>query len=115
MQENEHENGRPPVYAEHEGTIRVAGASKPLLLAQCAQSMITRGVDPIEFFYIGGNAGQQAMKAMTILAYQIDRESASKTEALFSPLRVLTMTKDDQEHEKEKDATCWRLVLVSKN
>lgn len=106
------ESERPPVYKEHCGTLRVAGSSRPLHLAQCAQVLITKGVDPIDFFYIGGNAGQQAMKGMTILAFQIFRESNGSTEALFKPMRVMTLTTDPQHFEKEKDATVWRLVLV---
>lgn len=112
------ENEKPPLYVEHAGTIRVAGASKPLHLAQCAQGLISQKSPPIEnieFFYIGGNAGQQAVKAMTILSYQVDRESRGRTEALFRPLRVMTSTKDpDTSQVKEKDATVWRLVLVNR-
>jgi len=107
-------NDRPATYVEHAGTIRVAGFSKPLRLAQCAQGLLSAGVTPIEFFYIGGNAGQQAGKAMTIFAYQIGCESNQKVEALFRPFRVMTTTVDGEQHSKEKDASVWRLVLVTK-
>lgn len=105
---------KPVTYCEHPGTIRVAGISKPLRLAQCAQGLMTAAISPIEFFYIGGNAGQQATKAMTILAYQIKCETNGNVEALFHPTRVVTCTVDEGQHEKEKDATVWRLVLVTK-
>lgn len=105
------EKTTPPIYVEHEGTIRVAGISRPLLLAQCAQALITNGVPVIEFFFIGANAGHQAAKAMTILAYQIEQEHKGRVTATFRPCRYLTITHEGQV-PKEKDASVWKLFLL---
>lgn len=103
---------KPPTYVEHLGTIRVAGTSVPRQVAQAAQALIARGVEPIDFFFIGGNAGQQANKAITILTYQIGIESNDSVTASFAPLRVMTMTEDAEHTSKEKDASVWRLLLT---
>lgn len=105
-------NDKPPLYEEHSGTLRVAGASSPIGLAHCAQSLIESGAPIIDFFFIGGNAGHQATKGMTILTFQIERESQKKVQALFKPMRVLTKTTENG-RIKEKDATVFRLVLIS--
>lgn len=104
-----------PLYQEHPGTIRVAGRSAPATLAHCMQSMITNGVEPIDIFCIGANAGHQAVKAMTIVTYQIAEESGEKVEALYKPLRMRTQTRDPINGKVgPKDATVWRLVLLRK-
>lgn len=106
-------NASVPVYIEHEGTLRISGESMPRLIAQSVHTLISRDVQRIELFYIGGNAGQQATKAMTIVAYQVFHESGGKFNALFHPLRVLTATTDPNTGAvKQKDASVWLLVLV---
>lgn len=102
-----------PSYAEHPGTIRVAGKSPPATLAHCMQTMISQGVDPIDFFCIGANAGHQATKAMTIVSYQIAEESNKAVDAVFKPLRMRTTTRDPINGKfGPKDAIVWRLVLL---
>jgi len=105
---------RPEVYTEHEGTVRVSGSTLPKQAACCAYSYLQKGIERIDFFYIGANAGHQAMKAMTILSFMIRGELQDIGCVCFEPIRVLTNTVDmlGSGEVKEKDATVWRVVLI---
>src|ERR1051326_2455893 len=93
------------IYNSHPGTVRISGKTPPKAAACCAFSYLQNGVDPIDFQYIGGNAGQQAMKSMTILAHIIENEMKN-AQVAFRPLRFLTQTKDAiTGEEKSKDCT----------
>jgi hypothetical protein len=98
---------KPPLYVEHAGTIRVSGMTSPRSAGFCAFVFLQKGIFPIDFFYIGGNAGQQAMKSMSIFAFIVQKDLPGMLIA-FRPIRFMT-TAD----EKEKDATVWRTVLVT--
>ena len=101
-------------YVEHKGTIKISGKTMPKGAALCALSYLNQGVDKIEFFYIGGNAGQQATKAMSVFAFLVDKDSQGRMSVSFRPLRVSTITKDAVTgEEKEKDAVVWRTILNS--
>jgi len=99
------------VYREHEGTIRVAGHTQPRDIARCALKLLENAIDP-EFLYIGGNAGQQAMKAMTIMRYQLE-SSMENWEISFSPFRVRLSVVDSDGGLSFKDGSVWKLKIWS--
>jgi|SRR5688572_16418682 len=104
---------KPKTYQEHKGTVRVSGSTSPRSAGLCALVYLQKGISPIDFFYIGGNAGQQAMKAMSVFAFMVEKEMPDMLIA-FRPIRYMTMTTDYGGATKEKDATVWRAVLVTK-
>jgi len=108
---------QPDHYNEHSGTVRISGRTLPKSAAFCALTYLQRGLDPIDFFYIGGNAGQQAMKAMSIFAYLVDREMhQAGISVAFCPKRFTTNTVDPVTKEnREKDAAVWRTIIVKQN
>jgi hypothetical protein len=102
---------KPELYIEHAGTVRVSGKTLPKTAACCAYGYLQRGIEKIEFFYIGANAGHQAMKAMTIFSHMVRTELSQAGSVAFLPLRVLTKTDDGTGKLTEKDATVWRAIL----
>jgi hypothetical protein len=103
-----------PVYESHPGTIRISGSTESKKAAACALHYLAQGVDPIDFFYVGANAGQQAMKAMGIFRYTFER-SNDKFTLLFQPNRVQTPAKVRQDSSEETliDACYWRAYPIS--
>lgn len=103
-----------PVYAPHPGTVRISGATDCKKAASCALHYLSQGLT-VDFFYIGANAGQQAMKAMGILRYILERATDQKTTVLFQPNRVLTETKDRTNPELlvKVDGVYWRAYPMS--
>lgn len=105
-------NEKPPTYQEHKGTIRVAGHTTPKTAGFCAFKYLTQGIENIDFFYIGANAGHQATKAMGVFSYLVDSHFKGSYSVTFKPERVMTLTStDDQGGEKEKDATIWKTYI----
>ena len=96
------------MYVPNERTMKVSGKTIPIKAAQAAHSILNQNNLMPEFFYIGGNAGQQAMKAMSILRYRFALESPDLTLA-FVPVRVLCQIKED---EQLKDAVVWRSIIL---
>jgi stage V sporulation protein SpoVS len=105
---------KPKIYVIHEGTIKVSGGTLPKTAAGCAYHYLQRGIQTIEFFYIGANAGHQAVKAMTIFSHIIRRELNDIGEVAFVPTRVIALTDDGTGKKTEKDATVWKTVLIKK-
>lgn len=104
---------KPEHYTEHEGTVRVSGKTTPKSAACCAFAYVQKGVEPIDFFYIGANAGHQAMKAMTTFAHMVSQELQLKGTVAFIPIRVMARTTDPITNlSADKDATVWRAVMV---
>lgn len=102
-------------YVEHAGTVRISGKTLPKSAGFCAFSYLQKGISPIDFFYIGGNAGQQAMKAMSVFCHLVRQDSNESLFVAFVPLRFLTVTKDKvTQTEKDKDAAVWRAFLLTK-
>lgn len=99
-----------PVYAPHSGTIRISGSTESKKAASCALHYLSQQVSPIDFFYIGANAGQQAMKAMGIFRYTFERATGEQCTILFQPNRVQTRAKafPDSKEEILIDAVYWR-------
>jgi hypothetical protein len=103
---------RSELYIEHDGTVRISGRTIPKTAGYCAYTYLEKGVTEIDFFYIGANAGQQAMKAMTIFAKIVREETKSQASVCFEPLRFTTITEDEKGEKQRKDATVWRTVLL---
>jgi hypothetical protein len=102
---------KPERYIEHKGTVRVSGRTLPKTAGCRAFSYFQQGYDVIDFFYIGANAGHQAVKAMTVFSHIVKNEKPN-IKVTFEPLRILTLTNDESGNQKEKDATVWRAVFV---
>ncbi len=104
-----------PLYKPHEGTVKISGSTVPRGAGRCAFFYLQRGLS-VEFFCIGANANQQAMKAMGIFMNMVNQDADFQSKRLsvaFQPLRFLTDTVDaaSQGH-REKDATVWKTFLV---
>jgi hypothetical protein len=105
-----------PLYKEHVGTIRVAGHTAPLRAARCALHFLERQILPIEFMCIGGNAGQQATKSMSILCYMVNNSKEfTGIEVAFQPHLFKTVTVDPiTKEEREKSVTIWTAMIFEK-
>ena len=102
-------------YVEHEGTIRISGQTVPCQAALCAMRFSERGVSPIEFFYLGGNAGQQAMKAMGIFCFMVEQSQSAKFSVAFQPLMMKAkLGEKGQEGDTFKAVSIWRVMLVER-
>ena len=104
-----------PVYVTHPGTIRVSGATECKKAASCALHYLSQNILPIDFFYVGANAGQQAMKAMGIFRYTFERATEGETTLLFQPNRVQTraLVRDGTNAEMLIDAVYWRTYVIT--
>lgn len=102
------------IYVPHEGTLRVSGITNPRKCGRCAHFYLNQGVKIIDFFCIGANANQQAMKSMGIFMVLVKKEMESKgISVAFQPLRFRTETVNQSTQEMEfKDSTVWRTVIV---
>lgn len=104
-----------PRYTPHEGTVKISGSTTPRSAGKCAYYYLGRGLK-VEFFCIGANANQQAMKAMGIFMNLVNNDPKyqdTKVSVAFQPLRFTTDTViQGSEQHKDKDATVWRTYLV---
>ena len=102
------------LYVPHEGTLRVSGTTIPGKCAHCALHYLEKGHPIIDFFCIGANANQQAMKAMGIFMNLVERNLPdAKYSVAFQPLRFKTETDNQTTHLREfKDSTVWRTILI---
>lgn len=106
------EQFRYPTYVLHKGTLLIAGSTIPKSAAACAFRHLKAGIAPIEFFYIGGNAGQQATKAMTVFAGLVRKDSADQINVSFTPTVVMTDTPEvGTNTTTQKFATVWRTII----
>ncbi len=105
----------PPLYQPHPGTLKIAGDTIPGRAAGRAISLLKQdGIDIIDFFLIGGNANQQAMKAMSLFRIFLEDDSNGKVTLAFTPLHVVTMAKAiGGTGEMKMDATVWRTVVLT--
>lgn len=103
-------------YKPHQGTIRICGATIPKEAGGRAFRLLEADVKTIDFTAIGGNANQQAMKAMGIFMLLVqDNYARKQISVAFQPLRFLTMTEEPGGGSKAKDLTVWRTVLFTRN
>ena len=100
-----------PLYSSHSGTVRVSGTTVPKRCANCAHFYLLRGVSDIDFFCIGANANQQAMKAMGMFMLRAEKEDPLLVVS-FKPLRFQTNATNPKTGAQEViDCTVWRTVL----
>jgi len=85
-----------PIYEPHEGTLKISGQTPARKAAKCAFHNYTEGKTPLEFFFIGANAGQQAMKATGIFRHILERETCHVFTVLYQPRRVRVKLKDSR-------------------
>jgi hypothetical protein len=104
-------NNRPPVeqYVSHEGTIRVSGQTNPWKAACCALFFMEQGFAPVDFLVIGGNANQQAAKAMVSFASKVP-ERFPNTLVSFVPMMFMTQTENNGV-KVEKTCMVWRTII----
>ena len=106
-------------YVPHAGTVKVSGRSEAIKLAKYALMLVSKGTTPVDFLFIGANAGQQAYKACSITASLMLKHQ--KIQLSFIPLRFLTdsperdvlgraVEKDGVAAMQVKDAFVWRVV-----
>lgn len=107
------QNAEIPLYVPHEGTIKISGRTSSRNAARCALHYMERGVTEIDFFYIGGNAGQQAMKAMGIFRYVVESMSNGSDTVFFQPNRVQTEILEEGMGAVKKDAVYWRPFVIN--
>lgn len=101
-----------PIYQPHAGTVKISGATESIKAAKCALHYLGNNVSPIDFFYVGANAGQQAMKAMGIFRYLVESTANGKATVFFQPNRVRTRLTNPQAGGVEViDAVYWRAYL----
>ena len=103
-------------YVIGEGTIKVSGSTIPKRAGKCAFFYLKNGKQPIDFFCIGANANQQAMKAMGVFLHIVSESYGEDLSVAFRPLRYKTMTNDIYTNEKKyKDCVVWRTVILEKS
>lgn len=81
----------------------------------CAFHLLVKGSSPIEFLYIGANAGQQAMKAMGVMRQAVEEHPSigKDIEVCFAPFRYQVPVKEEKQ-EFLRDAAVWRVVTIRK-
>lgn len=99
----------PLEYVAHRGTIPVAGHTQPTKCANYAKIVLEEGITPIDFIFIGANAGHQAMKAVGYFA-RLLRTEYPKATIGFIPMWLLTDVREDGDIVRKK-AQGWRLVF----
>lgn len=105
----------PQFYVPHEGTLKISGKTIPGKAAGRASSLLKRDdIENIDFFLIGGNANQQAMKAMGLFRVFLEDDTDGRNTLAFTPLHVRTMA-DNLAHTEQMsmDATVWRTVILN--
>lgn len=101
------------MYVAHEGTIKIAGGTVPHRAAGCAEAYLKRKLQIIDFLCIGAGPNQQAMKAMTIFRFRVERDSQDKLSLAFRPLAFRVHTNGQgSELPKDKGCTVWRTVVI---
>lgn len=102
----------PPPYVPHAGTVKVSGQTIPRRASACAVHFMVRGQLPIDFLCIGGNAGQQATKAMCLFVYKA--KEMYDMNVVFLPRVFTTQTTNPATQEVEtKRCTVWRTIILS--
>lgn len=103
-----------PRYTPHPATIKISGGTNCRNAAKCALFFLNRQVGPhVDFFYIGANAGQQAMKAMGIMRRCLEEATEGKATVVFQPNHVQTLVRDEITGlDAYKVAVYWRAFVV---
>lgn len=94
-----------------DGTIHVGGDTISIRAANRAFTCWKRGVYPIEFFFLGANAGNQAIKAAQMLIREL--KNSLGIYAAVVPRWAATMTKDPfTEKVEKKQGLVLRIVQI---
>lgn len=103
------------MYEPHSGTLKIAGSTDPGKAAGKAICLLKEeGIDIIDFFLVGGNANQQAMKAMSLFRIFLEDDMKGQLTLAFTPLHVRTMARNHENTGEMKiDATVWRTVMLT--
>ena len=100
------------LYVPHPGTLKIGGATRPPKAALCAVRFYERGQVPVDFLFLGGNAGQQAVKACAWAQKLMLSDKGLKVG--FVPMRVRVETVDpDTQARMDKVGFIWRMFVVS--
>lgn len=78
------------LYVNHPGTVLVSGKSEVGKVARYIVHLVEKKTEPIEIFFIGANAGQQAYKACAVAS--IIAEEELKIHMSFITKRAKTKT-----------------------
>lgn len=101
------------IYVPHDGTIKISGATIPKRAGKCAYHFLERGLPIIDFFCIGANANQQAMKSMGVFLHMTKKYM--QVEVSFQPLRYLVQITNKVTNAIEiKDSVVWRVVILDR-
>jgi hypothetical protein len=104
----------PTSYIIHDGTVRIAGGTDCKKAAKCALHFLRKGIKVVDFFYLGANAGQQAMKAMGLMRLIFETATEGKMTVVFQPNAAKTMVRDQATFQDvEKDAVYWRVSVIA--
>lgn len=114
----------PIVYKEHEGTIRVSARHTALPLAKTINEALERH-RTVDLVYMGAQAGHVAIKAVTIVEYQLQgthHVTPAAVSVLLQPFKVQVRVSSAEWAAAERDETLaatreatvlriWRLQL----
>jgi len=103
-------------YSYHRGSVRISGATQVFKIGMDAYNLWARGVRPIEFVFLGANAGHQAYKCAIITCRAINRDFVTKRSRLrvaCIPYWTSVVVENRETKEKIiKDCSVLRLVSV---
>jgi hypothetical protein len=102
-------------YVPHAGTIKVAGSTPTSKAAFCALACFEKGHVPLDFLFIGANAGQQATKAAGLFNNLIYQKTGGKCVVVYYPQRVeLALVSEESAPAVEKlvESTVWTAVII---
>lgn len=100
---------RLPLYKKHPGTIRVSGGTPVFKCGMAAFYQFRKGTQPIEFLFLGANAGQQAYKAANTTIRAI-RMYTGKSYTVLPIWTRLEAYDQESGRTKIKETIVFRLV-----
>lgn len=101
-----------PLYTPGVGTIRVSGSGDCKKIAKCALHFINQRKMPVDFFFVGSNAGHQAIKAIGIVTEVMKDTTNEASSLVFEILHVSTQVQEPE--TKLIDATVLRAYVIRK-
>jgi len=96
------------IYEPHSGSVRVSGGSPAKAAGMCGYHFFKKKQLPVDFYFMGGNAGLQAAKACSVLAMVLKEENSY---ASFIPMRFKMDADDGHGNTSLKDIFVWRLKI----
>ena len=101
-----------PLYTPGVGTVRVSGSGDCKKIAKCALHFIHQRKMPVDFFFVGSNAGHQAIKAIGIVTEIMKDTTDGASGLVFEILHVSTQVVTPE--AKLIDATVLRAYVIRK-